>query len=400
MEQATRTDIETGIQPFQFTGSGGEYFKIWIVNLILGILTLGIYSAWAKVRTNRYFYGNTQVDNTGFEYHANPLAILKGRLIAVALLLIYVLADQLFPSVSAVLALSLLLATPWIIWKSMQFNARMTSFRNVRFGFYGSLQDAYRYLLFIPTIPLLTALLAGIVMWFVTGSPEPGSYVMLAVVAFLVTWLMVPFLQQAITAYYIGSHRYGQGLLQADLSIKRYYLIYLYMMGWSILMFIGIGLVAGVGMMFTGLGMAAMAPAADGGELAQINLAPMLSVIVLIYIVMMIAGIWVKAYLKAKIRNHVFNNIKLDHVMQLQSSIATGRLFGFYLVNMLLMICTLGLAWPWIKVRSARLMADTTQAHLAGSLDEYVSLQQRGQSAIGDEVGEAFDVDANLDLAF
>ena len=32
---------------FRFTGKTGEYFRIWIVNLALTILTLGIYSAWA-----------------------------------------------------------------------------------------------------------------------------------------------------------------------------------------------------------------------------------------------------------------------------------------------------------------------------------------------------------------
>ena len=31
-----------------FTGSGREYFGIWIVNLLLSIVTLGIYSAWQK----------------------------------------------------------------------------------------------------------------------------------------------------------------------------------------------------------------------------------------------------------------------------------------------------------------------------------------------------------------
>ena len=35
---------------FSFTGSGSEYFRIWIVNLFLSIVTLGVYSAWAKVR--------------------------------------------------------------------------------------------------------------------------------------------------------------------------------------------------------------------------------------------------------------------------------------------------------------------------------------------------------------
>ena len=41
--------------PVQFNGRGGEFFGIWIVNILLSIITLGIYSAWAKVRTKRYF---------------------------------------------------------------------------------------------------------------------------------------------------------------------------------------------------------------------------------------------------------------------------------------------------------------------------------------------------------
>ena len=399
MDQANRTDFETNIQPFNFTGTGGEYFRIWIVNLILSILTLGIYSAWAKVRTNRYFYGNTQVDDTGFEYHAEPLAILKGRLLAVALLLVYVLAGQMFPVAGKAFILLLLLATPWVIWKSIKFNARMTSFRNVRFGFYGSLHDSYRYLLFIPMIPVLTAILAGIVMWFVTGSTDPGAYVALAVIAFITIYLMVPFIQKEITGYYIGNHRYGQGPLQVDLSTKRYYLIYLCLFGWSILLFAAISIAAGVAVFFSGLNIAAMVPATEG-ELPPMVMAPLIAVTAFMYFAMLIAGIWMKAYLKANIRNHVFSNIQLGNVMQLESGITTGRLFRFYLVNVLLMICTLGLAYPWIKVRSARLMASITKAHLAGSLDQYVSLQQSRQSAIGEEIGEAFDMDANLDLAF
>ena len=43
----------------EFRGDPKEYFRIWIVNLALTILTLGIYSAWAKVRKQRYFYLST-----------------------------------------------------------------------------------------------------------------------------------------------------------------------------------------------------------------------------------------------------------------------------------------------------------------------------------------------------
>jgi Zn-dependent protease with chaperone function len=67
--------------PFEFRGRAGEYFGIWIVNVLLSIITLGIYSAWAKVRRLRYFYGNTWLDGHNFEYHADfdALAIAAGQ---------------------------------------------------------------------------------------------------------------------------------------------------------------------------------------------------------------------------------------------------------------------------------------------------------------------------------
>ena len=42
----------------EFTGSGSEYFRIWIVNLLLILVTLGLYLPFAKARRLRYFYGN------------------------------------------------------------------------------------------------------------------------------------------------------------------------------------------------------------------------------------------------------------------------------------------------------------------------------------------------------
>jgi uncharacterized membrane protein YjgN (DUF898 family) len=77
--------VEIQQYPVQFHGSAGEYFKIWIVNLALTILTLGIYSAWAKVRSSRYFLGNTELAGYRFGYVADPFYILKGRLLLVGL---------------------------------------------------------------------------------------------------------------------------------------------------------------------------------------------------------------------------------------------------------------------------------------------------------------------------
>ena len=84
-------------EPLSFHGSGREYFRIWIVNLLLSIVTLGIYSAWAKVRRLNYFYRNTRLAGASFDYHASPIAILKGRIAAALLFGGYTVAGAVSP---------------------------------------------------------------------------------------------------------------------------------------------------------------------------------------------------------------------------------------------------------------------------------------------------------------
>src|SRR2546423_14659508 len=87
---------ERQVQP-EFTGTAAEYFRIWIVNLFFTLATLGIYSAWAKVRKRRYFYGSTRLDGDGFDYFASPKAILNGRIIAFSVFAIYAITGELYP---------------------------------------------------------------------------------------------------------------------------------------------------------------------------------------------------------------------------------------------------------------------------------------------------------------
>src|SRR5260370_28452580 len=81
----------------EFTGTAAEYFRIWIVNLFFTLATLGIYSAWAKVRKRRYFYGSTRLDGDSFDYFASPKAILNGRIIALSVGASYGLPRALYP---------------------------------------------------------------------------------------------------------------------------------------------------------------------------------------------------------------------------------------------------------------------------------------------------------------
>lgn len=141
MEQTATARQAAAPVALRFTGSAGEYFKIWTVNLCLSVVTLGIYSAWAKVRRKRYFYGSTLLEGASFEYLANPVAILKGRLIVLAALTVYGLLKEIdFVAGLALLAV-LLALLPWVIQRALQFNARNSTHRNLRFGFGGTKRE-------------------------------------------------------------------------------------------------------------------------------------------------------------------------------------------------------------------------------------------------------------------
>jgi len=379
--------------PFRFSGDGGEYFKIWIVNLILTILTLGIYSAWAKVRTKRYFYGNTNLDNAAFEYHATPMVILKGRLIAFTAFVIYVLLSRFFPIAGAIFAVILVLLMPWVIWRSIQFNARMVSYRNVRFGFRGLVKEAYRILVLIPLLPIIIGVILGGITFLILGG---GTIVgVISSITILAFYLVFPYVQQLMTSYYINNRQYGQGKFSAQLSAKKYYAVYLALFALTLLFIITIGIVASVVMGLTG-GLEQIKVMQQGDPSTMSGM--IVGMILLIYIFFIGLGLWGTAYLEANIKNYVLNNTKLDDVLQLNSNITVGKLFGIYLTNTLLVIVTLGIAYPWAVIRLKKYKIESTSAIIKGDIAQYVNQQQEAQSALGEELGDAFDTAIDLGM--
>ena len=63
-----------------------------------------------------------------------------------------------------------------------------------------------------------------------------------------------------------------------------------------------------------------------------------------------------------------------------------------YISNGILVALTLGLFVPWAKVRMARYRASCTTMVIEGDLDGFIAAENRRTSAIGQELGDAFDV--------
>ncbi len=143
-ELHSRSVAETSSQARQlrFTGDGREYFRIWIVNVALTLLTLGIYSAWAKVRARRYLYGNVWLGDDAFDYTANPVAILRGRLLVATVLVLLWFAQLLSIWYYYAAFLALMPLVPWVVVRARSFQLRRSEYRGIAFGFGGKYWDA------------------------------------------------------------------------------------------------------------------------------------------------------------------------------------------------------------------------------------------------------------------
>jgi len=382
---------QSATRPFEFKGSGGEFFKIWIVNVLLSVITLGIYSAWAKVRTNRYFYGNTFFDGSSFEYHATGWQILKGRIIACIAFLIYSISMQVSPIFGGILSIILILLTPWIIWSSYRFQARMASYRQVRFSFDGGLGKVYKTILLLPFFPAVLIALTALAVGFLGGEFGQVIAIYLAGAAVISIYAMGPYIQALMYRYHTNNLHYGQGNFSAEISIRVFYKTMLIILAVFAVFFAAI-----VAVMWS-VGFTSM----EQLEHSFLFLGPIIMAVSSIGMFFFVFGFsfWARSFMEAQINNHVFNALKLDNALRLSSRLQTKSLFWIHVTNLLLVVFTFGLAAPFIKVRLAKYRANSTSGTLNQDLDHYVSLQQQKQSALGEELGGTFDIQGDLGLS-
>lgn len=314
----------------RFTGRGSEYFRIWIVNIMLLIVTLGFYAPWAKVRNNQYFYGHTEVDGASFQYLADPWVIFRGRLVAMGVLAVWLIANSLFPLVALVLSLPFMLLIPWIVIRALKFHANNSAYRNIRFDFNAGYWQAV------------------MVLWI---------WPLLSILSFM---LLAPYSVLKSQKFVVDNARFGQTPFRLNASVGAFYLFFLKM--------------AGVAVGFILL----------GALVALVN--PML-----VFAVQIIGYLILFGFVMAALTNLVFNSTVLG-AHGFRSELSKRRMVWIFTSNILLIALTLGLFSPWAKVRMATYRAECTKVEICGDLDGFLAAEQQHTSALGQELGAAFDL--------
>ncbi len=344
------------LQWIEFRGKGSEYFRIWIVNLALTILTLGVYGAWAKVRTWRYFYANTYIAGHSFDYHASPVRILIGRAIAVTLLVAYGLSISISPKLLIGWFIVFIVALPWLAVASMRFNARNTSYRNIRFNFKGTYGEAF----------------AVYILWSLVGAVTLG--------------ILIPRARKAVDYFYVNNHTYGGRRFNTYFSNWAIYGIYLLVLVALILLAGAVGAAA----VYIGHGAPVAAQAAPAPPpMPRPAEFAVMGAVAALYLSIGIA-------VRTLIYNLAIGNALLDGRHELRAKLSVFRMIWIVLSNAVLTLATLGLFYPWAMVRLAKYRRSRTGIVIDGNLDEFTADVAATQSAVGEEIASFFDFDFGL----
>jgi uncharacterized membrane protein YjgN (DUF898 family) len=345
------------LEPLRFTGTGASYFGIWIVNLLLTIITLGIYSAWAKVRRLQYFYRHTELAGSSFDFHGSPKRILIGRVIAFVMLVAYNLSVRLQSIWTLVVIVVLAAVLPALLRSSLRFRLYNTSWRGTRFYFRGSVGGAYRVFLLNGFLSLIT--LYG----------------------------MLPFAHQRLKAYQHDNSWFGQTRFSFHARAGQFYLLYLMLLA-GMLVFAIVLAVAGIG---AGLG-ALFQIQQHGGHVDQRAL---LQAVLILYGVLILIAVVLGPVFHALITNLIWNNTRLgEH--RIECNMSPLGLMWITVSNFVLVIVTLGMFIPWAMVRLARFQLEAIRLVPASDLQEFVAAAPDDVDAVGSEAASAFDFDIAL----
>ena len=361
-ETAANPVAESRTLPFQFTGNTREYFGIWIINILFTILTLGIYSAWAKVRTNRYFYGNTLLDDAPFEYLANPIAILKGWAIAIAAFAVYSGVIHFIPAAQLLFMLILFLLLPWLVVRSLAFRLYNSSYRNLRFHFDREYGKAFK-------------------IFFGFGLLVP-----------LTLGLIIPSYIYRQRRFIVDHSHYGKSRFQFKALESKFYEIYGIAIGVLILGGIVFSVITPViAHLLTGHEANAIINNAVPGKPP----APPMIFMILMSTGMGLVYLFFFAFINTRIYNVMWNGTQLAG-NRFESTLKVKTMAWLYFSNALAIIFSVGLMIPWTRIRMARYKFSNLALHAQGNLDNFVAGESQRVSATGEELGEVFDIDFGL----
>lgn len=393
--------------PLEFTGSGGEYFRVWIVNVLLSIITLGIYTPWARRRTAQYFYSHTLVAGSPLEFTAQQRKMVMGFVLLMLITIAYNIAANtgqdtavgLFLLAGAVLA-------PFIWGSAMRFRLGATRWRGLRLQFTASWKEVY-----VASWPVFALALVwfGVFYGLQTLSPElagalqeaeeetkrklptftpaMGALIVLGLVLTVLCFIRLEYNFKSLL------------VLKAQVGAERgrWKPVYMdFVKIWLATVLVFILCVVALSLIGTLLAGGSMALVAGLGN----KLGLWLFVVIVVAIVggiflLFLASAPARAYREARMFQLMWNNIGVSHVARFKCHLGSGSYVWLRIKNMFLTLITLGLYRPFARVSEYRMKLESVTLHVKGGVEQVAgAMVRQQQGGLGDALADA----AGLDL--
>ena len=393
--------------PLEFTGSGGEYFRVWIVNVLLSIITLGIYTPWARRRTAQYFYSHTLVAGSPLEFTAQQRKMVMGFVLLMLITLAYNIAANtgqdtavgLFLLAGAVLA-------PFIWGSAMRFRLGATRWRGLRLQFTASWKEVY-----LASWPVFALALVwfGVFYGLQVLSPELADALQeaeeetrrnLPTFTPAMAALLVLGLVLTVLCFIRLEYNYKSLLvLKAQVGAEngRWKPVYMeFVRIWLATVLVFILCVVALSVLVSVLAGGSVALVAGLGK----QLGYWMFVIIFVTIVggiflMFLASAPARAYREARMFQLMWNNIGVSHVARFKCQLASGSYVWLRIRNMFLTLITLGFYRPFARVSEYRMKCESVTLHVKGGVEQVTgAMVRQQQGGLGDALADA----AGLDL--
>jgi uncharacterized membrane protein YjgN (DUF898 family) len=324
MEILSEYTLETENTPKEhqltFHGEGSQYFGVWIVNIILTAVTFGLYYPWARAAKLQYFFQETELDNSRFQFHGTGKEMFLGFIKAIGIIIVvYATFLGLFMQGGIFILLGLLVfltaligIIPFVLHGSAKYRASRTSWRSVHMGYRGDLNELIKICIISGFLSIITL----------------GLYS---------SWMKCN-----IRKYMMSNMRFGN--VKFD---------------------------------FKG----------EGFELFKIH-------IVGFFLSMFTFGIYLFWYMK-DLYNFNISNIVANQdgrLLKFQGN-ATGRgFFSLMIGNFFMTIFTLGLAAPWVAVRTMKFVLENAKIEGDFRPSEIRQTEAEYKDALGDDITDMMDI--------
>ncbi len=268
----------------------------------------------------------------------------------------------------------------------MKFNLKVTSFNNVRFGFSGALK--YSYLIFL-FIPLLFIFIIGTTIYLSTFLGET-LFIILFVTSLILCFALFSYFQTIKTRYLINNTSYANAKFSTNINTSNFLkIIFKTFLIVVILFTIAVTFIFQLLVSFLNTqNMTIESLYYEIANYPEETISFLFPIIILAYILLIIASTIAFIYYFIRARKYIFENTTLNNDVYFQSNMKFFPYSFIVLTNILLIIFTLGLAYPWAKVRVIKYTLKNTEIEAKSGFDGYLDLTNEKVSGFADQVSD------------